>query len=67
MILFPLRPVSLMHKKCQGHKIIYSWHESIDQSEDVFVEYPVHVNSVADLAAVVQRGVFLLVFAVLYN
>ena len=22
VILFPLRPVSLMHKKCQGHKII---------------------------------------------
>ena len=50
MILFPLRPVSLMNKKRQSHKTII---QSIDRSDNVFVEYPVHVISVADLVSVV--------------
>ena len=40
---------------------------SIDRSEDVYVEYPVCVISVAVLVAVVKRRIFLLVFVVLYN
>ena len=40
---------------------------SIDRSEDVYVEYPVCVISVAVLVAVVKRCLFLLVFVVLYN
>ena len=49
------------------------WHvsrrtqRSIDRSEDVCVEYPVCVISVAVLVAVVKRRIFLLVFVVLYN
>ena len=52
----------------------YLWYAShrtqrlIDQSEDVFVEHPVCVISVAVLVAVVKqclRSVFLLVFVVL--
>ena len=39
---------------------------SIDQSEDVFVEYPVHVIiSVAVLAAVIQQRIFLVGFNLL--
>ena len=34
----------------------------VDQSEDIFVEYPVHVISVAVLAAVVEQRIFLIVF-----
>ena len=54
----------------------YLWYAShrtqrlIDQSEDVFVEHPVCVISVAVLVAVVKqclRSVFLLVFVVLYK
>ena len=50
-----------------------SWHvslgtqRSIDQSEDVYVEYPVCMISVAVLVAVVYRDIFLFVFVVLYN
>ena len=40
---------------------------STDQSEDVFVEYPVCVISMAVLVAVVKQRLFLLVFAVIYN
>ena len=39
----------------------------IDRSEGVFVEYPVCEISVAVLVAVVKRGLFLLVFVVIYN
>ena len=52
VILLPLCPASMMHKKHQRRKN-NSRHESINRSEDVFVEYPVHVISVTDLAAVV--------------
>ena len=58
VILLPQRPASLTHKNPQ---------RSIDRSEEVFVEYPVRVISVAVLGAVVQRLLFLLVFVVLYN
>ena len=55
MILFPLRPASLTHKNPQG-RTKSSWHaninRSIDRSEDVFVQYHVHVISVAVLVAV---------------
>ena len=58
VILLPQRPASLTHKNPQ---------RSIDRSEEVFVEYPVRVISVAVLGAVVQRLLFLLAFVVLYN
>ena len=41
---------------------------SVDRSEDVFVEYPVGVISVALLVAVVQRAIIIvLIFDMLYN
>ena len=52
--LLPQRPASLTHKNPQ---------RSIDRSEEVFVEYPVRVISVA----VVKRLLFLLVFVVFYK
>ena len=58
VILLPQRPASLTHKNRQ---------RSIDRSEEVFVEYPVRVISVAVLGPVVKRLLFLLVFVVLYN
>ena len=72
MISLPLRPASLTHKKCQRRIIICGMHpvgcqdRSIDL-KDVFVEYPACVISVAVLAAVAQRDLFLLVFIVLYD
>ena len=57
MILLPLRPASLKHKhkKHKKHKNPQRrrTQRSIDRSEDVFIEYPVFVISVAVLAAVV--------------
>ena len=57
MILLPLRPASLKHKhkKYKKHKNPQRrrTQRSIDRSEDVFIEYPVFVISVAVLAAVV--------------
>ena len=53
MILLPLRPASLMHKNPQRHKDVNGTRpvkckdRLIDQSEDIFPEYPVHVISVA--------------------
>ena len=58
VILLPLRPASLMHKKSPKMQN-NSWHTSrrmqrlIDRSEDVFVEYPVRLISVAVIMAVV--------------
>ena len=58
MILLPLRPASLINKKTPKMQN-KSWHasrrkqRSIDRSEDVFVECPVHVISVAVIVAVV--------------
>ena len=55
---------SVTDKNYQRHKIICGMHpvgcqdRSIDQSEDVFVEYPVCVISVAVLAAVVNKAYF---------
>ena len=69
VILLPLQPAYLMHKnpqrrtKVHGVRPIGCKDLSINQSEDVFVEYPVHVISVA----VVQRCTSLLVFVVLYK
>ena len=40
---------------------------SIDRSEDVYVEYPVCMISVAVLMAVVYQDIFLFVFVVLYD
>ena len=57
MSLLPLRLASLMHKKSPKMQN-NSWHasrrmqRSIDRSEDVFVEYPVHLISVAVIVAV---------------
>ena len=59
VILLPLHPASLMHKKRQRCKIIHGMHplgckdRSIMGSEDVFVEYPARVISVAVLTVVV--------------
>ena len=57
MILLPLRPASLTHKNPQRREIIHCPVErrdrSIDRSEDVFVEYPVHVITVAVIVTVV--------------
>ena len=47
MILFPLRPASLTHKNPQGRTKVHGTQISIDRSEDVFVQYPVRVISVA--------------------
>ena len=58
VILLPLRPASLMHKKSPKMQN-NSWHasrrtqRSIDKSEDVFVEHPVCLISVAVIMAVV--------------
>ena len=55
VIVFSLRPVSLMHENPQNN----SWHascrmqRSITRSEDAFVEYPVHLISVAVIVVVV--------------
>ena len=69
-ILLPLRPASMTQKNPQRRKIInYLWcasrrtQRSIGPSEDVFVDYPFCVNSVA----AVERCLFLLVFVVIYN
>ena len=54
MILFiPLRPASLTSLFKRAQKTQNKSYRSIDRSEDVFVEYPVHVISVAVLVAVV--------------
>ena len=53
MILLLLCPESLTHKnpqrhtKVQGMRPVGCKDQLINQSEDVFVEYPVHVISVA--------------------
>ena len=58
VILLTLHPASLMHKKSPRMQN-NSWHasrrtqRSIDRSEDVFVEYPVCLISVAVIMAVV--------------
>ena len=72
VILLPLRLVSLKYKNPQRRKnnLWYASHRTeraIDRSEGVFVEYPVCEISVAVLVAVVKRGLFLLVFVVIYN
>ena len=51
---------NLRHVSCRTQR-------SIDRSEDVYVEYPVCVISVAVLVAAVKQRLFLLVFVVLYN
>ena len=56
--LLPLCPASLMHEKCQRHKIIHGTHpvghkERSMDLKNVLVKYPVRVISVAFLAAVV--------------
>ena len=55
--LLPLCPVSLMHKKCQRHKIIHGKHPMGRKGQcndaKVYVEYPVHMISVVVLVAVV--------------
>ena len=55
MILLPLRPVCPTHKNPQRRNSSVSVPKDakIDPSKDVFVEYPVHVISVAVLVAVV--------------
>ena len=74
MILLPPCPASLTHKNPQRHKIICGIHpigrreRSIDQSKDVFLEYPVCVISVPVLFLwLLLNDSFLLVFVVLYN
>ena len=53
MILLPLRPASLTYKTPQRHTKVHGMHpvgckdQLINQSEDVLVEYPVYVISVA--------------------
>ena len=57
VILSPLSPASLIHKKSPKMQN-NSWHasrrtqRSIDRSEDVFVEYPVRLISVGVVMAV---------------
>ena len=59
VILLPLRPASLMHKNPKRHKDVNGTcpvkckDGLIDQPEDIFAEYPVHVISVAVPEAVV--------------
>ena len=59
VILLPLRPASPMHKNPQRHKDVNGTcpvkckDRLIDQSEDIFAEYPVHVISAAVLVDVV--------------
>ena len=59
VILLPLRLASLMHENPQRHTKVYSMHpvgqkgRLINRSEDIFVEYPVCVISVAVLVTVV--------------
>ena len=65
VILLPLHPTSLTHKKCKRNKIIHGMH--VDRSEDVYVEYPVCTISVAVLVAAVYQDIFLFVFVVLYD
>ena len=74
VILLSLCAASLMHKNPQRHKIICGIHpigrreRSIDQSKDVFLEYPVCVISVPVLFLwLLLNDSFLLVFVVLYN
>ena len=74
MILLPPCPASLTHKNPERHKIIYGIHpigcreRSIDQSKDVFLEYPVCVICVPVLLLwLLLNDSFLLVFVVLYN
>ena len=61
VILLPLHPASLTHKKCKRNKIIHGMcpmgrkGQFIDRSEDV--EYPVCMISVAVLVAVVYRDI----------
>ena len=64
--------MSLKYKNPQRLKnnLWYASHRTeraIDRSEGVFIEYPVCEISVAVLVAVVKRGLFLLVFVVIYN
>ena len=66
MILLPLRPASLTNsrrRKINCGMRSLGRKRSIDRSEDVLVEYPVCVISVA----VVKRRLFLFVFDVIYN
>ena len=74
VILLSLCAASLMHKNPQRHKIICGIHpigrgeRSIDQSKDVFLEYPVCVISVPVLFSwLLLNDSFLLVFVVLYS
>ena len=74
MILLPPCPASPTHKNPQRHKIICGIHtigrreRSIDQSKDVFLEYPVCVISVPVLFLwLLLNDSFLLFFVVLYN
>ena len=59
MILLPLRLASLMHENPQRHTKVDGMYpvghkgRLINRSEDIFVEYPVCVISVAVLVAVV--------------
>ena len=69
-ILLPLRPASMTQKNPQTRKIINylrcasrRTQRSIDRSEDVFIEYPFCVISVA----AVERRLFLLVLFVICN
>ena len=71
-ILLPLCPASLTHKNPQRRKIICGMRpvgrkDRLIDLKKFFVEYPFCVISVAVLAAVVKRRLFLLVFVVLYN
>ena len=75
VILLAPCPASLTHKNPQRHKIICGIHpigrrdrSIIDQSKDVFLEYPVCVISVPVLFLwLLLNDSFLLVFVVLYN
>ena len=71
-ILLPLCPASLTHKNPQRRKIICGMRpvgrkDRLIDLKTFFVEYPFCVISVAVLAAVVQRRLFLFVFVVLYT
>ena len=73
VILLPLHPASLTHKPSPKMQINLHYasrrmQRSNYRSEDVFVEYPVCVISVAVVdEAVVKQCLFPLVFVVLYN
>ena len=65
MILLPLIPASPTHKNRQRRTKVHGMRPvgGKDRSEDVFVQYPVRVISVA----VVSGRIFLLVFVELYK